>query len=112
MFKYLDREKIFHFFEEEEMVSEMLGLILATNIRELKNLKSIYDSGDYERLRKTCHKSKPTMLYLGSTYLRDELEQVERNIPEKFEDLYPPFLDKIAELEAEIGDFLREISNE
>jgi hypothetical protein len=112
MFKYLDREKIFHFFEEEEMVSEMLGLILATNIRELKNLKSIYDLGDYERLRKTCHKSKPTMLYLGSTYLRDELEQVERNIPEKFEDLYPPFLDKITELEAEIGDFLREISNE
>lgn len=112
MFNYLDKEKIFHFFEEEEMVFEMLGLILATNIRELKSLRSIYESGDYEKLRKTCHKSKPTMLYLGSSFMRDELEQLEKNIPDQFETLYPAFLEKIQDLEVEIGDFLREISSE
>ncbi|MCC5939577.1 MAG: hypothetical protein JJU34_20020 [Lunatimonas sp.] len=112
MFNYLDKEKIFHFFEDEEMVSEMLGLILATNIKELKNLASIFESGDYDKLRKTCHKSKPTMLYLGSSFMRDELEQLEKNIPDQFETLYPPFLEKILELENEIGNFLREMSSE
>lgn len=90
----------------------MLGLILAINIRELKNLGALYHAGDFERLRKTCHKSKPTMLYLGASSLKEDLEHLEKNFPQQFELLYPPFLEKIELLEQEIDDFLREMDTD
>lgn len=109
MYKHIDEERIFHFFEDEEMINEMLGLILTTNITELKNMDAIYASGNFEKLKKTCHKSKPTMLYLGANELRGELEFLEKSIPEKFESLYPAFLLKLEELDLEIREFLRKL---
>lgn len=111
MYKLIDPERIFHFFDDAETVNEMLHLILLTNVEELKSLQQLYDSGDYEKTRKTCHKSKPTMLYLGAGRMRDSLEKLERNIPEKFNLYYPSFLKELSLLETEIKTFLKDVNS-
>nr|MBI1232571.1 hypothetical protein [Cytophagales bacterium] len=109
MYTLIEPEVIHHFFDDDATIVEMLHLILITNIKELKGLKQIFDAGDFEKTRKTCHKSKPTMLYLGATKVRSTLENLERNIPEQFEALYPAFLSEIGYLEAEISAFVNEV---
>jgi septation ring formation regulator EzrA len=110
MYTLIEPERIFHFFDDAESVDEMLRLILITNINELKELQQVYNSGDYVKARKICHKSKPTMVYLGALQVRDALENLERNIPDKFEYLYPAFLEDLTVLENEINTFLIEVN--
>lgn len=111
MYTLIEPERIFHFFDDAETVNEMLNLILLTNVNELKGLQQIYDSGDYEKTRKTCHKSKPTMQYLGALGMKNNLEKLERNIPEKFNSLYPMFLEELFLLETEVKAFLNEVNS-
>ncbi|WP_158860635.1 Hpt domain-containing protein [Lunatibacter salilacus] len=111
MYTLIEPERIFHFFDDVETVNEMLNLILLTNVEELKSLQQIYNSGDYDKTRKTCHKSKPTMLYLGASRMKNSLEKLERNIPEKFNLLYPVFLEELILLETEVKAFLKEVNS-
>lgn len=112
MYKLIEPERIFHFFGDAETVNEMLPLILATNVEELKGLQQIFDGGDYDRTRKICHKSKPTMLYLGAIGVRESLENLEQHIPDQFKNLYPVFLSELALLEKEINAFLKEVNSQ
>lgn len=112
MYTLIEPERIFYFFDDVDTVNDMLHLILLTNVVELKGLQQIYDSGDYEKTRKTCHKSKPTMLYLGAASVRDSLEKLERNIPTEFNTLYPAFLAELDLLENEIRAFLNDVNSQ
>jgi len=111
MYTLIEPERIFHFFDDAETVNEMLHLILLTNVEELKGLQQIFDSGNYEKTRKTCHKSKPTMLYLGAYRMKDSLEKLERNIPDQFDTLYPAFLKELELLEKEVKAFLNDVNS-
>lgn len=111
MYILIEPERIFHFFDDAETINEMLQLILLTNVSELKGLQQIFDSGDYEKTRKKCHKSKPTMLYLGAIGMRDSLEKLEQNIPGQFNTHYPVFLKELELLETEVKAFLKEINS-
>lgn len=111
MYTLIDPERIFHFFDDAETVNKMLPLILVTNLNELKGLQQLYDSGDYEKTRKTCHKSKPTMLYLGAGGMRESLEKLELSIPEKFNTFYPAFLKELGLLEKEVKTFLKDVNS-
>jgi hypothetical protein len=111
MYTLIDPERIFHFFDDTETVNKMLHLILITNIKELKGLQHLYDSGDYEKTRKTCHKSKPTMLYLGAGGMKESLEKLERNIPDHFNTFYPAFLKELDLLEKEVKIFLKDVNS-
>lgn len=112
MYTLIEPERIFHYFDDAGTVNEMMQLIMITNIEELKGLQQIYESGDFEKTKKICHKSKPTMLYLGATQMRDNLENLEKNIPDKFDLLYPAFLKELDLLEMEIKAFLKEVNSQ
>lgn len=107
MYKVIKPEIIYHFFENDhQMINEMLDLILQTNIHDLRNLLPYFEQKEFLQVKKRCHKSKPSMSYLGATSVRRTLETIEKDVENKFITNYPQLLDQLQELEEEMKTFL------
>ena len=82
MYQLISEQSIYQYFgdDDPEMVQEMIQIILETNINDLKQLGSYYDSGDFATIKKRCHKAKPSMSYIGAVKTRKILEEIESNL--------------------------------
>ena len=102
MYHLISEQSIYQYFGDDDpgMIREMIQIILDTNIRDLKELGSFYESGDFATIKKRCHKAKPSMSYIGANKTRKTLEEIEAN------------LENSAPLNASLQDQLRLIENE
>ncbi len=112
MYSLINPEVIFHFFDEDpQMVNEMVGIIISTNLQELRGLRGVFESGNFYQVKKKCHKSKPSMSYLGAIKVRSTLERIEENVEVSFEKYYPNLIEELDLLEKELGEFLDHINS-
>ena len=82
MYQLISEQSIYQYFgdDDPEMVQEMIQIILETNINDLKELGSYYDSGDFATVKKRCHKAKPSMSYIGAVKTRKILEEIDTTL--------------------------------
>lgn len=83
----------------------MIQIILETNINDLKQLGSYYDSGDFATIKKRCHKAKPSMSYIGAVKTRKILEEIESNL-ENSQALNENLQSQLSIIESELKTFL------
>ncbi|WP_228527685.1 Hpt domain-containing protein [Pararhodonellum marinum] len=103
----INEQSIYHFFgEDEEMMHQMLQIIINTNLKELKQLETLFQNEDYKMVKKKCHKSKPSMSYIGAIKTKKILEEIEADVlgsyPKKFQELD----DHIQTIERELNEFM------
>jgi HPt (histidine-containing phosphotransfer) domain-containing protein len=81
-YQLISEQSIYQYFGEDDpgMIREMIQIILDTNIKDLKEIDSFYPKGDWESIKKRCHKAKPSMSYIGAIKTRKILEQMEENL--------------------------------
>ncbi len=82
MYQLISEQSIYQYFgdDDPEMIREMIQIILDTNIKDLKELSSLYRTGDFASIKKRCHKAKPSMSYIGAIKTRKTLEEIEANL--------------------------------
>lgn len=110
MYQLINPQIIFHYFgdEDKEMLREMIQIMLDTNFRDLKLLDEFYTSGDLAMIKKICHKSKPSMSYLGAMKTRKLLEEIESDLKNSHSK-YLELLKDLDILDAELHTFLKNI---
>ncbi len=107
MYQLISEQSIYQYFgdDDPEMVQEMIQIILETNINDLKELGSFYESGDYATIKKRCHKAKPSMSYIGAVKTRKILEEIESNL-ENSQALNENLQSQLSIIESELKTFL------
>lgn len=107
MYQLISEQSIYQYFgdDDPEMVQEMIQIILETNINDLKQLDSFYQSGDFASIKKRCHKAKPSMSYIGVLKTRKILEEIEANL-EDSQSLNQTLQDQLTTIESELKTFL------
>jgi len=82
MYQLIDEKIIIQYFgdDDPEMLKEMVQIIIDINIHELKGLDHFYKISDYHTIKKYCHKSKPSMSYIGAELTKKILEDIESNL--------------------------------
>lgn len=107
MYQLISEQSIYQYFgdDDPEMVQEMIQIILETNIYDLKQLGSYYDSGDFATIKKRCHKAKPSMSYIGAVKTRKILEEIESNL-ENSQALNENLQSQLSIIESELKTFL------
>jgi HPt (histidine-containing phosphotransfer) domain-containing protein len=95
--------------DDQEMIREIIQLILSTNIKDLKELGVLYEIGDFHTIKHRCHKSKPSMSYLGAFAVKQTLEQIEADV-ENFHDSNVLLQLQLKTLEAELNNFLLKLN--
>lgn len=107
MYQLISEQSIYQYFgdDDPEMVQEMIQIILETNINDLKQLGSYYDSGDFATIKKRCHKAKPSMSYIGAVKTRKILEEIESNL-ENSQALNESLQSQLSIIESELKTFL------
>lgn len=107
MYQLISEQSIYQYFgdDDPEMVQEMIQIILETNINDLKQLGSYYDSGDFATIKKRCHKAKPSMSYIGAVKTRKILEEIESNL-ENSQALNENLQSQLSIIESELKTFL------
>lgn len=82
MYQLIDENIIIQFFgdDDPEMLKEMVQIIIDVNILELKGLDHFYKISDYQTIKKRCHKSKPSMSYIGAELTKKIIEDIESNL--------------------------------
>lgn len=110
MYQLISEQSIYQYFGEDdpEMIREMIQIILETNIKDLKELNTFYDSGDFVSIKKRCHKAKPSMSYIGALKTRKILEEIEENL-ESSKGLNQSLQDQLGIIESELNRFLSAI---
>jgi HPt (histidine-containing phosphotransfer) domain-containing protein len=107
MYQLISEQSIYQYFgdDDPEMVQEMIQIILETNINDLKELGSYYDSGDFATVKKRCHKAKPSMSYIGAVKTRKILEEIESDL-ENSQPLNEKLQNQLTVIESELKTFL------
>ena len=109
MYQLINPQIIFQYFDEDKaIVREMIQIILDTNFNDLKHLDQYYASGNLSMVKKKCHKSKPSMSYVGAIKTRKLLEEIEANL----ENSHPKYLELLKDLDildAEVNAFLENL---
>jgi HPt (histidine-containing phosphotransfer) domain-containing protein len=107
MYQLISEQSIYQYFGEDdpEMIREMIQIILDTNIKDLKDLDTLYDLGDFASIKKRCHKAKPSMSYIGALKTRKTLEEIEANLEESLS-LNQSLQDQLKIIESELNVFL------
>lgn len=107
MYQLISEQSIYQYFgdDDPEMIQEMVTIILETNIHDLKELGSFYDSGDFASIKKRCHKAKPSMSYIGAIKTRKTLEEIEANL-ENSRSLNESLQEQLSTIEKELKSFL------
>lgn len=110
MYQIISEQSIYQYFgdDDPEMIRELIQIILDTNIKDLKELGSLYNEGDYVTIKKRCHKAKPTMSYIGAIKTRKTLEEIEANI-ENSAPLNESLQEQIRLIETELSTFVSQI---
>lgn len=82
MYQLIDEKSILQYFgdDDPEMLKVMVQIIIDVNINELKELDHFYQISDYQSIKKRCHKSKPSMSYIGADKTRKILEEIESDL--------------------------------
>ena len=111
MYQNISEQSIHQYFgdDEPEMITEMIHLILDTNIKDLKELDSFYQQGDLTTIKKRCHKAKPTMVYIGATQTKIVLEEIEKN-PGNYHELNNHLQAQLSLIETELNQFLEKFN--
>jgi HPt (histidine-containing phosphotransfer) domain-containing protein len=85
----------------------MIQIILDTNINDLQELPDFLEKGDFETIKKRCHKAKPSMSYIGAMKTRKLLEKIEENLENSKEEI-DELHRHMDEIKRELLDFLKE----
>lgn len=111
MNQFISEQSIYQYFgdDEPEMIIEMVQIILATNINDLKELGAFYQQDDFTTIKKRCHKAKPSMSYIGALKTRKILEEIESG-QGNFLELNATLLAHLTEIETELNRFLETIN--
>ncbi|PZX55430.1 hypothetical protein LV84_02568 [Algoriphagus ratkowskyi] len=111
MNQYISEQSIYQYFgdDDPEMIKEMIQIILATNVKDLKELETFHQQDDFTSIKKRCHKSKPSMSYIGALKTRKILEEMERNV-EDFTRLNEKLQTHLVNIETELNQFLETLN--
>ncbi len=107
MYQIISEQSIYQYFgaDDPEMIREMIQIILNTNIKDLKELGSLYQSRDFASIKKRCHKAKPSMSYIGAIKTRKTLEEIEANL-ETSAPLNESLQAQLLIIESELAEFV------
>lgn len=108
MYQFISEQSIFQYFgeDEPEMIREMVEIIIATNIKDLKELDVFHSKGDLLTVKKRCHKAKPSMSYIGAQKTRKLLEEIESR-PDDYTALNEGLQTHLTNIETELNQFLK-----
>lgn len=111
MYQLISEQSIYQYFgdDDPDMIREMIQIILDTNIRDLKELDSFYQDGDFATIKRRCHKAKPSMSYIGAIKTRKTLEEIEANL-ENSAKLNDSLQEQIRLIETELTEFVSAIT--
>jgi HPt (histidine-containing phosphotransfer) domain-containing protein len=111
MYQLISEKAIYQYFgdDDPEMVTEMITIILNTNLKDLKDMEGLYQQGDFATIKKRCHKAKPSMSYIGALTVRKTLEQIEENL-ENSHSLHLTLQSQLNIVETELTDFLSKLN--
>jgi HPt (histidine-containing phosphotransfer) domain-containing protein len=111
MYQLISEQSIYQYFgdDDPDMIREMIQIILDTNIKDLKELESFYQIGDFDSIKKRCHKAKPSMSYIGAIKTRKMLEEIEANL-ESSAPLNYTLQAQIRIIETELAEFVSAIT--
>jgi HPt (histidine-containing phosphotransfer) domain-containing protein len=111
MYQLISEQSIYQYFGDDDpgMIREMIQIILDTNIKDLKELGSFYQGGDFVTIKKRCHKAKPSMSYIGAIKTRKTLEEIEADL-ENSALLNESLQEQIKVIEAELKQFVETIN--
>lgn len=111
MYQLISEQSIYQYFgdDDPDMIREMIQIILDTNIRDLKELGSFYQDGDFATIKRRCHKAKPSMSYIGAIKTRKTLEEIEANL-ENSAKLNDSLQEQIRLIETELTEFVSAIT--
>lgn len=87
MYQLINEKTILQYFGDDDpiMLKEMVQIIIDINLKELKELNQFYLIPDFQMIKKRCHKSKPSMSYIGALKTRKILEGIESDIENSHE---------------------------
>lgn len=107
MYQLIDVKSILQYFgdDDPEMLKVMVQIIIDVNINELKELDHFYKISDFQTIKKRCHKSKPSMSYIGANKTRKILEDIESDL-ENSHKLNRTLQDQLLILEDELNKFM------
>ncbi|MBK7866426.1 MAG: response regulator [Ignavibacteriales bacterium] len=63
---------------DEDIINEMMNLFAEKTPEVLENLRSLYNSKDWEEFKKVAHKFKPSLSYMGIKELDGVIPQIEK----------------------------------
>jgi HPt (histidine-containing phosphotransfer) domain-containing protein len=111
MYHLISEQSIYQYFgdDDPEMIREMIQIILDTNIKDLKELDSLYQVGDFASIKRRCHKAKPSMSYIGAIKTRKTLEEIEANL-ETSASVNDSLQEQIRIIETELAKFVSAIN--
>jgi HPt (histidine-containing phosphotransfer) domain-containing protein len=111
MYQIISEQSIYQYFgdDDPDMIRQMIQIILDTNIKDLKELGTFYEEGDFATIKKRCHKAKPSMSYIGAIKTRKTLEEIESNL-ENSAPLNNSLQEQIQLIEAELNSFVSAIN--
>ncbi|MBY5950041.1 Hpt domain-containing protein [Algoriphagus sp. NF] len=109
MYQYISEASIYQYFgdDDPEMIRDMIQIILDTNVNDLQELPKFLENGDFETIKKRCHKAKPSMSYIGAMKTRKLLEKIEENLENSKEEI-DELHGHMDEIKRELLDFLKE----
>ena len=81
MYKFINIKTLHSYLDEEnhDLIRHLIGLILDINLFELEELTEYYRSDDFENIKKRCHKTKPSLSYIGAFATLELVEEIEQN---------------------------------
>lgn len=82
MYQLINEKTILQYFGDDDpvMLREMVQIIIDNNLKELKELNQLYPIAEFAAIKKRCHKSKPSMSYIGALKTRKILEDIESDV--------------------------------
>ncbi len=107
MYQHISEQSIYQYFgdDDPDMIRQMVEIIIDTNIKDLKELETFYEQKDYVTIKKRCHKSKPSMSYIGAEDTRNLLESIEADL-ESSHPINIELQQHLAVIEEELNQFL------
>ena len=111
MYQFISEQSIYQYFGEDDpdMIVEMVQIIIETNIKDLKELDIFYKKGDFNTIKRRCHKAKPSMIYIGALKTRKILEEIEYSV-ENYQVLNTNLQTHLIKIETELNQFLKELN--
>lgn len=107
-YQFISTEIIYQYFgdDDKEMLLDMINIILSSNLRDLRDMDKAYAEEDFSLIKKRCHKSKPSLSYIGAFETRKLVEEIELNVPHSYE-LFNTLKLHLIQIETELKNFVK-----